>query len=94
MTDTLTWIIALAFYAPFHYLGPFLVIILTGSEPQALRKRLIISILIDCSLSMLVAFTVAVWLVEVDLQLTMLVMLTSMCIPYLHIGFNRRYRFR
>ncbi|WP_455206924.1 hypothetical protein [Kaarinaea lacus] len=94
MTDTLAWAVALAFYAPFHYLGPFLVTIITGSENQVQRKRLIISILLDCTLSMIVAFTTAFWLFRGDLQLAMLALLVSMCIPYLHIGIIRRYRLR
>jgi len=91
MTDTIAWIIALAFYAPFHYLGPLLVIMLTGSDTQSQRKRLIINILVDCTLSMLIAFAVAFWLLRDDLQIAMLVLLFSMCVPYLHIGIIRKY---
>jgi hypothetical protein len=94
MTDTIAWIIALAFYAPFHYLGPLLVTLLTGDDTDSQRKLLIINILIDCSLSMFVAFSVAFGLLRDDLQLAMLVLLISMCIPYLHIGIIRKFRMR
>jgi hypothetical protein len=92
MTDTIAWIIAIMFYAPFHYLGPLLVSFLTGSEAPSYRKRLIITILIDCTLSMLIAFVMAYWLFKTDLQLAMLVLFGSMCIPYLHIAVMRKYR--
>lgn len=92
MTDTLTWIVAVTFYAPFHYLGPLLVGFLTGKETTFQRKQLIISILVDCSLSMLVGFAVAYWLFKTDLQVAMLVLLLSMCVPYLHIAILRKFR--
>jgi hypothetical protein len=94
MTDTIAWIIAVAFYAPFHYLGPLLVSFLTGTETPPERKRLIIVILIDCTLSMLVAFFLAYWLYKSNLQLAMLMLLLSMCIPYLHIAVMRKFRTR
>jgi len=92
MSDVLVWIVALAFYAPFHYLGPVLVALLTGTETQLQHKRLIINILIDCTLSMLIAFALAVWLFKSDLQIAMLILIVSMCIPYLHIGILRKFR--
>ena len=94
MTDTIAWIIAVAFYAPFHYLGPLLVSFLTGTETSPERKRLIIVILIDCTLSMLVAFFLAYWLYKSSLQIAMLMLLLSMCIPYLHIAVMRKFRNR
>ena len=94
MTDTIAWIIAITFYAPFHYLGPLLVSFLTGSETPPYRRRLIITILIDCTLSMLIAFLIAFWLFKTDLQLAIFVLLGSICIPYLHIAAMRKYRSR
>jgi hypothetical protein len=92
MTDTIAWIIAIAFYAPFHYLGPLLVSFLTGRETPPHCKRLIISMLIDCTLSMLIVFVAAYWLFKSDLQLAMLILFGSICIPYLHIAVIRKYR--
>ena len=92
MTDTIAWIIAITFYAPFHYLGPLLVSFLIGNETTPQRKRLIIAIFIDCTLSMLIAFVAAYWLFKSNLQLAMLILFGSMCIPYLHIAVMRKYR--
>ena len=92
MSDALVWIVAIAFYAPFHYLGPILVSLLTGSESQSQRKRLIINILIDCTLSMCVAFALAIWLFNSNIQIAMLVLVVSMFVPYLHIVLLRKYR--
>jgi hypothetical protein len=92
MSDAIVWIVAFAFYAPFHYLGPLLVSFLSGTETQSQRKRLIINIIIDCTLSMLIAFAWAFWLYKIDIQIAMLVLIVSMCIPYLHIGIIRKYR--
>jgi hypothetical protein len=94
MTDTIAWIIAITFYAPFHYLGPLLVSFLIGSETPPYRRRMIITILIDCTLSMLIAFVAAYWLFKSNLQLAMLILFGSMCIPYLHIAVMRKYRSR
>ena len=91
MTDTIAWVIALGFYAPFHYLGPLLVSFLSGNDTPVQRKRLVIRILVDCTLSMLVAFALAIWLFDSDRQLAMLILVVSMCIPYLHIVVMRKY---
>ena len=92
MSDTLVWIVAIAFYAPFHYLGPLLVSLLTGAESQSQRKRLIINILVDCTLSMFVAFALAIWLFQNNLNIAMLILIVSMFVPYLHIVIQRKYR--
>jgi hypothetical protein len=92
MSDILVWIVAIAFYAPFHFLGPLLVSLLTGNESQSQRKQLIINILIDCTLSMVVAFALAIWLFDNNIQIAMLVLIVSMFVPYLHIVLLRKYR--
>ncbi len=91
MSDTLVWIVAIAFYAPFHYLGPLLVSLLTGTESEFQRRQLIINILIDCTLSMFVAFALAIWLFDYNIQVAMLVLVASMFVPYLHIVLLRKY---
>ena len=91
MSDTLVWIVAIAFYAPFHYLGPALVCLLTGTESQLQRKQLIINILIDCTLSMFIAFALAIWLFNNNLQIAMLILIVSMFVPYFHIVLLRKY---
>ena len=92
MSDTIVWIVAIAFYAPFHYLGPLLVSLLTGTEALAQRKRLVINILADCTLSMFIAFALAIWLFSNNLQVAMLILVVSIFIPYLHIVVFRKYR--
>lgn len=91
MSDALVWIVAIAFYAPFHYLGPLLVCLLTGTESQSQRKQLIINILIDCTLSMAIAFTLAIWLFDNNLEIAMLILIMSMFVPFLHIVLLRKY---
>lgn len=90
MSDTLAWIIALGFYAPFHYLGPLLVGYLTGQETPLQRRRLLIRLLIDCSVTLIVGFALAIWLFNRELTLAMLVLVVSMCLPYLHIIITRK----
>ena len=92
MSDTFVWFVAIAFYAPFHYLGPLLVCLLTGTESQSQRKLLIINILIDCTLSMLIAFALAIWLFDNNLEIAMLILIVSMFVPYLHIVLLRKYQ--
>lgn len=90
MSDTLAWIIALGFYAPFHYLGPFLVGYLTGKETPPQRRRLLIGIFIDCSVTLVIGFTLSIWLFKHELTLAMLILVISMCLPYVHIVIARK----
>jgi hypothetical protein len=73
MSDTTVWIIGLAFFAPLHYLGPTLAVFLTGAEAPSERATLLRRIVIDCSLSMLLAFALAVWLARVSLHAATLI---------------------
>lgn len=90
MSDTTVWIIALAFYAPIHFLGPALVAFLTGPESPAQRRGLLTGIAVDCTLSMLVAFAVAVPLFGRAPQYAALVLLAAMFVPYLHLWIRHR----
>jgi len=89
MPDTTAWLIALGFYAPLHYLGPGLVALLTGRDNATQRKRLLISLAVDCTLSMALAFAAAVWLFPSRPQLAMALLLVSMLAPYVHVGVTR-----
>jgi hypothetical protein len=92
MADALVWIVALLFYAPFHYLGPVLVVLFTGREQDtARRRRLLKLIAMDCSLSMVAAFALAWWLSAYNLMWAMLILLVSMAVPYLHLLLWRRF---
>lgn len=90
MSDTIAWIIALLFYAPIHYLGPALVIFLSGSGSAPERRKLFRFILIDCTLSMLLAFPLAAFVFGKSPQYAALILLAAMFLPYLHILALRR----
>lgn len=90
MSDTTVWVIALAFYAPIHFLGPALVGFLTGRETAQQRRQLLSRVFIDCLLSMLAAFALAVPLFKIAPQYAALVLLAAMFAPYLYIWIRRR----
>lgn len=90
MSDTTAWIIALAFYAPIHFLGPALVGFLTGPETPLQRRQLLVGVLIDCAVSMLAASALAVPLFSRAPQYAALILLAAMFVPYLHIWIRHR----
>ena len=90
MGDITIWIIALLFYAPIHYLGPVLVGFLTGDETSEQRRQLLTRIMIDCTLSMALAFAVAVPLFRAIPQYAAAVFLLAMFAPYLRIWSDRK----
>jgi hypothetical protein len=94
MSDVTVWLIALAFYAPIHYLGPLLVGVITGTEDAAERKVLLRSVTIDCTLSMALAFSITLVTFRTHLQLAMGVLLLSMIVPYTHLALLRYRRRR
>lgn len=91
MDDPITWIIIIGFYAPLHYLLPLLVLFLTGSEPPPVRRRMMRSVLIYSSLSLVLAFAVVIALAQQGRILpAMLLLMLSMAVPF--IGLWRRRR--
>ena len=90
MDAAVVWLIIALFYAPLHYLLPMLVVVMTGSEEGEARKRRLMATAIDCTLSMLIAFVVVIWLAGDQLQIAMLVLLLSMATPYLRIWLHHR----
>jgi hypothetical protein len=90
MDAAVVWLIIALFYAPLHYLLPMLVVVMTGSEEGEARKRRLVATAIDCTLSMLIAFVVVIWLAGDQLQIAMLVLLLSMATPYLRIWLHHR----
>ena len=89
MEDALVWLIIAAFYAPLHFGGPIGVVVLIESE-RLVRRRMIRNMLLDCSLSMLIAFTLAIWLVNDNLGMAMAIVFFSMLAPYLLLYFHHR----
>jgi hypothetical protein len=90
MDATVVWMIVALFYAPLHYLLPMLVVVMTGSEEGEARERRLVATAIDCTLSMLIAFVVVIWLAGDRLQIAMFVLLLSMATPYLRIWLHHR----
>jgi|GEM_PF-1403344 len=91
MNDFIVWIIIIAFYAPLHYSLPVIILFITGEESEDTRKALIRRALIDSTLSMLVAFAIAIVLVNMDMMIwAMLALLLSMPLPFVRILQHRK----
>lgn len=90
MDAAVVWLIIALFYAPLHYLLPMLVVVMTGSEEGEARKRRLVATAIDCTLSMLIAFVLVIWLAGDWLQIAMFVLLLSMAAPYVRIWLHHR----
>jgi len=89
--DTIIWIIIIAFYAPLHFMLPVLFLFIVGDETEAVRKQLIRRALIDAALSMVVAFALAILLVNnSQIGLAMVVLILFMLAPFIRILRNRR----
>ena len=91
MDDPVIWIIIIAFYAPLHFMLPVLFLFIVGHETETMRKQLIRRALIDAALSMVVAFALAVLLVNnSQIALAMVVLILFMLAPFIRILWNRR----
>jgi hypothetical protein len=91
MDDPVTWIIIIAFYAPLHFMLPVLFLFIVGGETETVRKQLIRRALIDAALSMVVAFSIAVLLVNNNqIGFAMVVLILFMLAPFIRIIKNRR----
>ena len=91
MDDTIIWIIIISFYAPLHFMLPVLFLFIVGDEAEAVRKQLIRRALIDAALSMVVAFALAILLVNnSQIGLAMVVLILFMLAPFIRILRNRR----
>ncbi len=91
MDDITIWIIIIAFYAPLHYMLPVLILFITGTESDAVRRTLIRRALIDSTLSMVLAFVLIILLVNYGFMAwAMLVMLLSMPMPFIRIIQHRK----
>jgi len=89
--DPVIWIIIAAFYAPLHFMLPVLFLFIVGDETEAVRMQLIRRALIDAALSMVVAFAIAIMLVNYSqIALAMVVLVLFMFVPFIRILRNRR----
>lgn len=91
MDDPVTWMIIIAFYAPLHFMLPVLFLFIVGGETEVVRKQLIRLALIDATLSMVVAFSLAIVLANYSrVALAMTVLVLFMLVPFIRILRNRR----
>lgn len=91
MDDTIIWIIIIAFYAPLHFMLPVLFLFIVGDETEAVRKQLMQRALIDAAMSMVVAFALAILLVNnSQIGLAMVLLILFMLAPFIRILRNRR----
>ncbi len=91
MDDPVIWIIIIAFYAPLHFMLPVLFLFIVGGETETVRKQLIRRALIDAALSMVVAFSIAILLVNNNqIGFAMVVLILFMLAPFIRIIRNRR----
>jgi len=83
MDNAIVWIIIIGFYAPLHYMPPVLLVLFKTSEEN--RKAELKGALIDCTLSMVLAF-VLVYLVGLDnMLLAMMILLVALFLPYIRV---------
>lgn len=70
---------------------PVLFLFIVGDETEAVRMQLIRRALIDAALSMVVAFAIAIMLVNYSqIALAMVVLVLFMLVPFIRILRNRR----
>jgi hypothetical protein len=89
MNDAIVWLIIAVFYAPLHFGGPLGVSIIIEQDADR-RRRMVRYMLVDCSLSMLVAFGLVIWLATDNLGAAMAILFLSMLVPYLLLYLHHR----
>lgn len=91
MNDPIVWIIIVVFYAPLHFMLPVLFLFIVGDEVEEVRRQLIRDALIDAALSMVIAFIVAIALVNFDhVALAMITLMLFMLVPFIRIVRHRQ----
>lgn len=91
LDDITAWIIIIGFYAPLHFMLPVLILFITGTESEALRRTLMRRALTDSAISMAAAFVIAILLAREGLMTwAMLVLLVSMPTPFIRIIQHRK----
>lgn len=89
MNDPTTWIIIALFYAPLHYLGPVLLVFVRSDAVH--RRHVLRTALRDCTVTMVISFSLAIWLVNRDsITPAMLILLVSLMLPYAHVLWQQR----
>lgn len=91
MNDPIIWIIIVVFYAPLHFMLPVLFLFIVGNEAEVVRRKLIRHALIDAALSMIIAFIIAIVLVNFDhVALAMITLMLFMLVPFIRIVRRRQ----
>lgn len=91
MNDPVIWIIIFAFYAPLHFMLPVLYLFVVGEETEVVRKQMIYHALIDAVWSMVVAFVLAILLVNYEqIALAMVSLMLFSVVPFIRIAMNRK----
>ncbi len=91
MNDPIIWIIIVVFYAPLHFMLPVLFLFIVGNEAEVVRRQLIRNALIDAALSMIIAFIIAIVLVNFDnVALAMITLMLFMLVPFIRIVRRRQ----
>ncbi len=90
MDSAIVWIIIAVFYIPLHYAIPLAVVFFMHSDNPELRRQRMIATAIDCTISTIIAFSLAIWLAKDRLQLAMLILGLSMALPYIRIMLQHR----
>jgi hypothetical protein len=90
MDNVILWLIIIAFYTPLHFGLPQLVIFLLGDKELIEQKPDMKRALWDSFLSLVIAFTLAIYLVSLDyLTLAMMILLLSMPFPVIRYLFRK-----
>lgn len=91
MDDIIIWIIIVVFYAPLHFMLPILYLFIVGEETEAVRKQLVRHAVIDAAISMIIAFVLALLLVQnKQIEFAMVVLVLFMFAPFIRIILKRR----
>jgi uncharacterized membrane protein YesL len=91
VNDPIVWIIIVVFYAPLHFMLPVLFLFIVGDEVEEVRRQLIRDALIDAALSMVIAFIIAIALVNFDhVALAMITLMLFMLVPFIRIVRHRQ----
>jgi len=89
MDSIIVWAIIALFYAPLHYLLPMLIVFFRNTDDAELRKQRLVATAIDCTISMVAAFAIVIYLSSQNMLMAMVVLLISMFTPYVRLVLRR-----
>ena len=83
MEDTIIWIIIIGFYAPLHYLPPLLMVLFKTTDEN--RAKMLWNTVIDCTVSMALAFGLVAAIGLENILLAMFILLLAIFLPYIRV---------